>query len=403
MNKKIPLGIVLALLCVCMLATGLLTGLFVRKTYNTLLAGLPEQAARYEILDELDSVLRAHYYSSSDRQAMQQAIAKGYVSGLPDGVSRYLSARELEVYQKESIGEMHGVGISYSRTKNSNLLVEDVMDGSPAAQQEIRTGDLIVAVDGIPVDAANYEEMTQKLESDKLSGIEVTVRSGSNERTLSLPMGFEMPSVVTDHTQEIGYIKLTSFYATTPAQVKSAVDAFVQSGVQAIVLDLRKNSSEHMEYAMQTLDVFVPLSDTAAARLVNQAGETVETYMTDASAVNLPLAVLVSAETKAAAELFACDLRDFGKASLVGTKTAGVGLIRRAFTLSNKDAVLLCVGEMLPYRSESFHGVGLAPDLEREQAEKTAKLTQDSQYLAAVAMLRGDRQDGSETAQEAQP
>ena len=65
--------------------------------------------------------------------------------------------------------------------------------------------------------------------------------------------------------------------------------------------------------------------------------------------------------------------------------------------------MLLCVGEMLPYRSESFHGVGLAPDLVREQAEKTAKLTQDSQYLAAVAMLRGDRQDGSETAQEAQP
>jgi len=386
------------LLCVCVLLTAVLTGVHVRKTYNALLAGLPEQAERYEILDELDSVLRAHYYSGSDLQAMQQAIARGYISGLPDGISRYLSAREYEVYQKESIGEMRGVGVSCSRTKNSRLLVDDVIDGSPAALQEIRPGDLIVAIDGIPVNASNYEEMAQKLESEKLSGLEVTVRSGSNERTLSLQTGFEMPSVVTDHTQEIGYIKLTAFYATTPAQVKAAVDTFVQSGVQAIVLDLRKNSSEHMAYAMQTLDVFVPLSDSAAARLVNQAGETVESYMTDASAVNLPLAVLVGSGTKAAAELFACDLRDFGKASLVGTKTSGIGLLRQAFPLSNKDAVLLCVGEMLPYRSESFNGAGLEPDLACEPPESSGALSKDSQFLAAVAMLRGEQDQ-----QEAQP
>ncbi len=402
MNKRIPLGIVIALLCLCVAGSAVLTGIYVRKNYNTLLAGLPEQAARYEILDELDSVLRAHYYGSSDRQAMQRAIAKGYISGLPDGLSRYLTAQEFEAYQHASIGEMRGVGVSCSRTKNSRLLVEDVADGSPAAQQEMRAGDLIVAINGIPVDASNYDEMTAKLESDKLTNIELTVRSGSGERTLTLPMGFEAPSVVTQNTQEIGYIRLSSFYATTPAQVKAAVDAFVQSGVQAIVLDLRKNSSEHVAYAMQTLDVFVPLSDGAAARLVNQAGETVESYLTDAAAVNLPLAVLVGDGTKAAAELFACNLRDFGKASLVGMQTAGVGLVRQAFTLSNKDAVLLCVGEMLPYRSESFNGAGLAPDVSVEPETGATKLSQDKQYLTAVNLLRGE-QSGADAGQEATP
>ena len=266
----------------------------------------------------------------------------------------------------------------------------------------MRAGDLIVAINGIPVDASNYDEMTAKLESDKLTNIELTVRSGSGERTLTLPMGFEAPSVVTQNTQEIGYIRLSSFYATTPAQVKAAVDAFVQSGVQAIVLDLRKNSSEHVAYAMQTLDVFVPLSDGAAARLVNQAGETVESYLTDAAAVNLPLAVLVGDGTKAAAELFACNLRDFGKASLVGMQTAGVGLVRQAFTLSNKDAVLLCVGEMLPYRSESFNGAGLAPDVSVEPETGATKLSQDKQYLTAVNLLRGE-QSGADAGQEATP
>lgn len=400
MKKRFSLPTVLVLLAVCVLLSVLLTSFYVKKSYNTLLAGLPEQAARYEILDELDSVLRAHAYSGSDKKAMQQAIAKGYISGLPDGNSRYLTRQELETYQHEADGELRGIGVTCSRTKNSRLRVEDVVDGSPAQQQEMAAGDLIVAVDAIPVDASNFEDMNARLSSDKLSEIEVTVRRGSTERTLTLPMGFEVPSVLTDHTEEIGYIKLTSFYASTPAQVKTAIDAFVQSGVRAIVLDVRKNQSENVQYAMQTQDVFVPLSDEPAARLVNQAGETVETYMTDAAAVNLPLAVLVSSKTQAAAELFACNLRDFGKATLVGETTAGVGLARQIFELSNKDAVLLCVGEMLPYRSGSFNGQGLEPDVLATQTKQTKKLTQDSQYLAAASLLRGE-QEADAPAQEA--
>ena len=157
------------------------------------------------------------------------------------------------------------------------------------------------------------------------------------------------------------------------------------------MIDLRKNNSENVQYAMQTLDVFVPLSDAPAMRLIDQNGGVIDSYMTDAAAVNLPIAVLVSSGTQAAAELFACDLRDFGKASLVGTKTKGLGLVRQLFELSNGDAVLLCVGEMLPYRSDSFHGAGVEPDLRAEADEKASALEKDSQFLEAVSLLRNER------------
>ena len=143
---------------------------------------------------------------------------------------------------------------------------------------------------------------------------------------------------------------------------------------------------------MQTLDVFVPLSDEPAASLIDQSGETVEAFVTDAAAVNLPLAVLVGENTQAAAELFACDLRNYGKATLVGTPTAGLGLVRQAFRLSTGDAVLLCVGEMLPYRGESFNGTGLEPDVAAAAGAQTASIQKDSQFLSAVAVLRGENQ-----------
>lgn len=391
MNKRIALGPVIALLCISIVLTAVVTRSVVKRTYNEMLAGLPEQAARYEILDELDDVLRAHYYSSSDNAAMRRAIAQGYVSGLPDGYSRYLTAQELKVYQNEAIGEMRGVGIEYSKTSRGQMLVEDVMDASPAAQAGVKTGDVIVAIDSIPMNASNYDEMAQKLKSDKLSSLTLTVRRGGVEHSLTMPMGFEAASVISDHYEDVGYLKLTAFYATTPAQVKTAVDAFLQSGVRALVIDLRKNNSENVQYAMQTLDVFVPLSDAPAMRLIDQNGGVIDSYMTDAAAVNLPIAVLVSSGTQAAAELFACDLRDFGKASLVGTKTKGLGLVRQLFELSNGDAVLLCVGEMLPYRSDSFHGTGLEPDLRAEADEKASALEKDSQFLEAVFLLRNER------------
>ena len=397
MKKRIALGPIAALLCASVLATALLTNAAVKKNYNTILAGLPAQAARYEILDELDSVLREHYYGSSDQAAMQRAIAKGYISGLPDGYSRYLTAQELAAYQSEAIGEMQGIGIEFSRTAQSRIAVDEVMDESPAAQAGIKPGDYIVALDSIPVNASNYDEMIQKLTGDKVSALDATVRSGSEERTLTLSMGFEAASVCSDHYEEIGYLRLSAFYASTPAQVKAALDAFVQSGVQALVLDLRNNKSENVSAAMQTLDVFVPLSDTPAARLVDRNGETIETFMTDAAAVNLPLCVLVSSTTRAAAELFACNLRDFGKAVLVGTKTAGVGLVRDVFRLSNGDAVLLCVGKMLPYRSDSFEGVGLEPELVVETDQKAEKLAKDSVFLSAVSLLRQEQGSAEDT------
>ncbi|MBR3094868.1 MAG: PDZ domain-containing protein [Clostridia bacterium] len=391
MSKRIALGPVIALLCAVAVLSAVVTGVALRKTYNAMLAGLPDQAARYAVLDELEGILREHYYGSSDEAVLRAAVARGYVSGLNDGYSRYLTAEELRAHEREANGEMQGVGLRCSRTAQSRIRVDEVIDGSPAQQQGIVPGDVISAVDSIPVNASNYDESAEKLQSGK-SSVELTVRGSAGERTLQLPLGFEAASVVSDNYGDVGYLRLTAFYAGTAAQVRAAVDAFVQSGVRSLVIDLRRNGSENVKYAMQTLDVFVPLSDEPAARLIDQSGETVEAFVTDAAAVNLPLAVLVGENTQAAAELFACDLRNYGKATLVGTPTAGLGLVRQAFRLSTGDAVLLCVGEMLPYRGESFNGTGLEPNVAAAAGAQTASIQKDSQFLSAVAVLRGENQ-----------
>ena len=388
MRKKISVGVTFGLIFLSIALTAIASMLIVQHKTNTLLGDLPEKQARYEVLDELDSLIAEHYYGKNDSKAMRRAIESGYVSGLSDGVSRLLSAEEFKQFQAVSRGQMQGVGFTFSKTEKGVLKVEEVTKGSPAAQGGIKKGDSIVAVDAIVLDPSNCDEIAQKLENENVMTVSVTYRHKSQETTVELEKGFEAASVFTDTYQNIGYLQITDFYDSTASQVQSAVELLQSSGVRALVIDVRENASMNVENAIKTLDVFVPLNqETPAATLVDKAGETISTLSTSAGEVNLPLAVLVSKKTAYAGELFACDLRDFGKAQLVGTSTAGKALVTDSFRLSDGDHVLLSVGEMLPYKSESFQEKGLAPDLEASGTEDAEKLSKDSQFLAAAALF----------------
>ena len=115
--------------------------------------------------------------------------------------------------------------------------------------------------------------------------------------------------------------------------------------------------------------------------------------------ISIPILVLINGGTKGPAELFACDLRDFGKAQLIGTKTKGVCTMQQLFRLSNGGAVVLTVANVLPYTSESINGTGVNPDyIIKLTAEQTAQIgimpdAEDPQMQQAFQLLSGDAAD----------
>ena len=388
MKKTISVGVAFGLIFLVAAITAITTVFVMQHKTNALLGELPEKQARYEVLDELDSIIAENYYGNGDAKTLRHAIANGYVSGLSDGLSRLLTAEEYERYLAVSEGQMQGVGISFSKTDSGALRVDAVADGSPAKEAGLKKGDIIVALDAIVLDLSNSDDLSQKLESSNISTVSATYRRNGQEDTVELATGYEASSVSTKTYQDIGYIKISDFYASTASQVQTAVDTLAASGVRALILDLRGNASKNVENAVAALDVFVPLNaDTPVATLVNKAGETITSFSTSSGEVNLPMAVLVSSGTQAAGELFACDLRDFNKAQLVGNSTKGNALVGKSFRLSNGDSLLLAVGEMLPYKSKSFNASGLTPDVKADLNEETDKLSKDSQFLAAAALF----------------
>lgn len=393
MNKKISLGVAASFAVLVAALAAAITLSIVGSEYNSILKGLPEKIERYEILDELDDIINDNYYGKSEEAGLEQAIAQGYVAGLGDSSSVYMTADRYTEYLSEENGDMFGIGAEYTKNKSGYIEITKVYDGSPAENSGLKKGDVIVAFDGIRIDASNYDEMEAKLEGDKLTSVNIIYSRDGTENNITVVKGYEAQSVFTDAYNNVGYIEITSFYPSTASQTQQAIDKFLSSNITAVVIDLRKNTSGNYEEAIKTLDVFVPMSDSdrAAATVLDKNGNTVKTFSTSSGEVSLPAAVLVSGETSKAAELFACNMRDFNKGMIFGAaNTSGSAMMQEIFELSGGSAVLLTTGLIMPYKSENFNGVGLVPDYTVEASAQSDVIAEDSQFLYAVSVLNGE-------------
>ncbi len=390
MNKKVSLGVVIGLIILAVAASSAVSVGVMAGEYNRILEGIPEKLERYEILDELDDIINKNYYGKSEQENLEQAIAQGYVEGLGDGSSVYMTAEKYMDYLSENSGNMSGIGIEYIKNSLGYIEITSVHPSSPAKSAGLKKGDTIIAFDGIMIDAENYEEMEEKLIGDKLTSVNIIYKRGDTETAVSVVKGYEASSVITGVYENVGYIEITDFYPGTTAQLKSAVDKFTSSGLSTIILDLRKNSSDNYDVAMECLDIFVPMSysDKPAASVIDENGNIVKTYSTTSGEVNARIGVLTSKKTRQAAELFACNLRDFGKGEIFAVSTTGgSALVQQIFELSSGSAVLLTTGKVMPYVSESFDGKGITPDYILESSAAAEDFSQDSQFLYAVSML----------------
>ncbi|HAQ63755.1 MAG TPA: hypothetical protein DCR23_04755 [Ruminococcaceae bacterium] len=400
MSRKIPLGLAIAIMFIAIAVTVAITMSVSMRTYNNLIKDLPERARMYSNVSEIDDIVRANFYGTVNESLLNSDIYDGYAQGLGDKYSYYLNPSDYEAYKNELNGEKVGIGIIafYDETETA-IYAAEVSENSPAAQSGIKKGDKIVAIDEEKVTAYNYEELMQKLTGGRLSSITVAFERDGAVQAAGVVKGYSAQSVYYSKNGTVGYIKITDFYSTTASQLKKAVKALSDDGAGSLIFDLRGTSNGTVKYACEALDVLVPIASDGNGALAiakDRDGNIVDTFTADADSISMRMMVLVNNETSGPAELFACDLRDFGKAQLVGNSTAGNGTMQSVFKLSDGGAIVLTVAEITPYVSEGYNGTGLTPDYEvKLEAQQRAKLpilsqADDAQYQKAYNILIGE-------------
>ena len=383
MNKKISLGLALSLIAVSMAVTFILTSFFSLQSFNRKVVDVNEKSKKYTSLQVLDSYVRENYFGDIDENTLSDGIMKGYVSGVGDKYSRYLTAAEYLTEKNENSGELVGLGLTLAEDASGYMRISEILEDSPAFDSGLLTGDIITAIDGLDVKEAGFSEGMDAMRGTEGSPITLTVRrDGKSDDYTFIRRSIEVKTVKAEMLgSQIGYIKITGFKQNTPDQFISALERLTANGATSLIFDLRDNSGGLVTALQECIDPLLPEGIIATAEYKDGHTETI--VYSDDSELDLPMVTIVNENTASAAELFAAALRDFGKAPIVGSQTYGKGVLQETNEMDNGGAVILTVAEYKTANSDCFDGIGLTPDYQVENEDENV----DAQYNKAVEIL----------------
>ncbi len=385
MNRKISLGLAISLIAIASAVTFIFTSFFSLQSFNEKVVDVNEKSQKYSALQTLDSYVRENYYGDIDEDALTDGILKGYVDGLDDDYSRYLTAEEYRIESSKDAGELVGIGLTLTEDESGYIRVVEIMSDSPAANSDLVLGDIITCVDGNDVLVEGFEESIDAMSGQVGTEITITVRrDGIDTDMVFTRTSMELTTVTGEMINgNIGYIQITGFKKNTSEQFISVLEELNSAGAEAFIFDLRDNGGGLVSALEECVDPLLPEGVIATAEYKDGHSETL--VYSDASELDVPMVVLVNENTASAAELLSASLRDFDKAVLVGVQTYGKGIMQVTTELEDGGAIVLTVAEYKTTESECYDGVGLTPDYIVEDDEDDES---DPQYDKALEVAQ---------------
>ncbi len=316
----------------------------------------------YGDLEQLIAAVDEAYYTDVDKDAAMDGALKGYVEGLDDPYSRYMTSEEYASYQTTESGTTVGIGVTVTTTEEGYLLIKSVTENSPAEEAGFQADDVILEVDGQDIAELGYDEAILQIQGEEGTTVNLVVQRG--EDTFAQTITRKSIEVVTCWGEmlenNVAYIRIESFKENTAAQFASVYETLLEAGAEAIVFDLRDDGGGLVSSLEAILDPLLPEGEIAVATY--RDGTTKTLVESDATECDLPMVVLVNENTASAAELFTASLSDFGKATVVGTTTYGKGVMQVTEALSNGGALTITTATYQTTKGECYHGVGITPD-----------------------------------------
>lgn len=377
MNRKISIGGAITLALMFATATFIMTMIYAQNTFDSRVYSIKERETMYAKLAEVDRLVRQNYYNAIDDEALGDALVRGYISGIEDPYSSYLTAEQY-VGQNQAENRMVDIGVVCSQEADGYLLIDEVYPDSPAALSDLQRGDIIVKIDELAVTAENYEQAIDALKGEAGTIVTVVTRRDSIERALPITRRrIDTPLVEGHIIGAAGYLRIKEFAETTPGQFLRLMNNLMEQGASSLIFDVRGVQDGSLESVSAVLDYLLPEGPIVSALYSNRTNESTVLFSSDEQEVTLPMAVLVNSRTEFAAELFAQALKDYNKARIIGVTTFGNGSLQEQKKLSDGSAIELTVGLYQPPFSACFEGVGVRPDYEVKLSPELEKILED--------------------------
>ncbi len=351
-----------------------------------------------KILQKL-SLLEAYtgkfYLNKIDSDNVEQNIYKGFAKGLNDPYAEYYTKEEYKQLSEEDSGEYEGIGISVAKDTDTGYAeIASVFKDQPAYKAGLKTGDLITAVNKKSTVDMELQDVVSEIKNKDNKTVVLTIYRDKQSKDYTIKKSSVQLDTVSYKMKDnkIGYIAVSQFLENTGDQFDDAVTALEKQGMTSLIIDLRDNGGGLLNTCTDMLSRLVE-KDKLLVYTKNKEGKKEEFKSDSAKTVDIPMVLLVNGNTASASEIMTGCLKDYGKATVVGTKTYGKGIVQSIMPLPDGSAVKFTIASYYTPNGTNIHKKGIEPDVEVKISDEQWKKAQtdekaDTQLKKAMEILK---------------
>ena len=348
-----------------------------------------------ETLEDYRKIIDKYYLGDIDEEKLKEGAIAGYIKGLDDEYTEYISKEDMADYMADATGNFVGVGVYMVQDTEANkIMVLSPIKGSPAEKAGVQPGDYIIAVDGVTYTGEQMTEASNKIKGE--AGTTVKLQIQRKDETLDIELTRENIKVnpVEGEVLEnnIGYIEFSSFDDGTAEEFKTKFEELQGKGIKSLIIDLRNNGGGIVDEALEIANYILDKDSVILYEVDKNNNETVE-KTTDDPIINMPIVILTNENTASSSEILAGALKDHKKATIVGEKTYGKGVIQRLLTLPDGSGLKITSEKYLTPNRTEINKVGIEPDEKVELPETVTNIlnvekNEDTQLQKAIEILK---------------
>ena len=385
-------GFLRGVLCAAFIVLAALLVYAAIRLGNGLSGGSASRAAEKK-LDMLEALIDLYYLGEADEEDLVEGVYGGLVEGLGDPYSVYYTQEELDAMLATASGTYVGIGVTVTQdVETGQITLLNPTEGGPADLAGVKSEDILLEVDGEAVTGQDLNAVVSRIKGEEGTAVTLTVQRGASRLELeAVRATIETQTVSYEMLDgQIGYLYILEFDEVTTAQFTEALAALENEGMEKLIIDLRDNPGGNVQVVCDILDRILP--EGLIVYTEDKYGER-EEYWSDAdNYLDCPLAVLINENSASASEIFAGAVKDYGAATLVGTRSYGKGVVQSILDLGDGTAAKLTVSKYYTPNGNNIDGVGIEPDVEVEIPEEAyldyvITFEEDAQLQTAIELL----------------
>lgn len=348
---------------------------------------------KYDLLFEVRENLLLRYNGEIDDNALLEAAIKGMTDSLNDPYTLFMNDKEYSSFVEQISGHFVGIGIQVG-IKDEKVTVIAPIEGSPAERVGLKSGDVILKVNGEEMAEPKLENTVSKIKGEAGTSVDLTISRGEEVLDVTIPREEIKTTVVKGEMLEenVGYIRLSSFDEDSAKQVKEKILQLKGEGMKGLILDLRGNPGGSLSEAIGIASEFVP-KGKVVTYTIDKYDKKQEYKSVGGDAQGLPLVVLIDGGSASASEVLTGALRDYELATIIGTKSFGKGVVQQLINLKDdKGGLKVTTSKYYTPNGENIHKIGITPDIEvtipEETLNKEYDKSLDTQLIKSIEVIK---------------